>query len=296
MELFISDIEALWKKLNAPPGIRDTLNKKVDDILNDKIKGIMLFEDDAPVGVAWVEIVGIHYGNIVFHHLKDGIQEILVNEMKKSGLTDGYLTELIKFNDPNQRYADAMVEEGYHETVRQRMALDFKNDDINILDNFDGVEFREITKDDIPVTSKISFDAHHVSLDQPFSPDLKTLERRQRLERYVHTEDYGKIIRPATQLMFINNVPIGLTMAVEISCWGLEKMPWIFDVCIDPEYLGRGYGKILFHNCMSTLRDMGYEMVGLAVTCNNVPAMRLYEKMGFFFVEEFSEFILPETR
>lgn len=48
-----------------------------------------------------------------------------------------------------------------------------------------------------------------------------------------------------------------------------------------PEYMGRGYGRLLLEAAVSALRDRGYEKVFLWVLEENRRARGLYERAGF---------------
>lgn len=55
----------------------------------------------------------------------------------------------------------------------------------------------------------------------------------------------------------------------------------IFDVVVHPEYRGRGYGRRLMHYLLWLARDQGAHSAYLQVMYDNVPALHLYESLGF---------------
>jgi len=57
---------------------------------------------------------------------------------------------------------------------------------------------------------------------------------------------------------------------------------------IEKEYRGMGYGSKFLKQLMLELkRDRKYKFVGLNVIINNIPAMKLYKKLGFSPIEEY---------
>jgi ribosomal protein S18 acetylase RimI-like enzyme len=50
---------------------------------------------------------------------------------------------------------------------------------------------------------------------------------------------------------------------------------------LHPDYRGRGLAKALILKSMSTVSDQGTERMSIGVDAVNVPAVKLYEKVGF---------------
>jgi len=55
----------------------------------------------------------------------------------------------------------------------------------------------------------------------------------------------------------------------------------IFDIVIDPDHRGQGHGFRLMQALLAWGQRRGASKVYLQVMCNNKPALRLYEKLGF---------------
>jgi ribosomal-protein-alanine N-acetyltransferase len=50
---------------------------------------------------------------------------------------------------------------------------------------------------------------------------------------------------------------------------------------LHPDYRGRGLAQALIQESMRTVRDQGTETMSIGVDAANIPAVRLYEKVGF---------------
>jgi ribosomal protein S18 acetylase RimI-like enzyme len=61
----------------------------------------------------------------------------------------------------------------------------------------------------------------------------------------------------------------------EVSC------AWIYDIAIDEEQRGKGYGRALLTGLEQVARERGVESIGLNVFAGNEYARRLYERAGF---------------
>ncbi len=293
--IFIADIDRIWIEKNGVPGIGETLKQKMDMVGEGKIEGIMMFNGKLPLGIAWVEKVGHHYGNMVLHTIGDIEKEALIDGLWQSGALKEVLAELIHFS-PTDDYREILLRKGFFENPRQRMALDLRQTQVPELAEVDPIiGFEDITVDKVPISSPISMEAHKISKDQEHAPDLRSLDKRMELERMVFSGKYGPVVQPASQFITLRGEPVGLCMVVEIPCWGIERVPWVFDVAVHPDYHGHGYGRLVFHKSMVELAKLGYEMIGLAVTLTNESAIHLYESLGFFAVEPFTEFIKDDA-
>jgi ribosomal protein S18 acetylase RimI-like enzyme len=56
---------------------------------------------------------------------------------------------------------------------------------------------------------------------------------------------------------------------------------WIWDIEMEPEARGRGFGQAALEALHARAREQGYRRVGLHVFGSNVVARRLYERTGY---------------
>ncbi len=61
----------------------------------------------------------------------------------------------------------------------------------------------------------------------------------------------------------------------DVSC------AWVYDISIDEEQRGKGYGRALLNGLEQVAREHGVESIGLNVFAGNEYARRLYERAGF---------------
>lgn len=55
----------------------------------------------------------------------------------------------------------------------------------------------------------------------------------------------------------------------------------LYSLAVDPDYQGRGVGELLVSHMLNSLREMGIRRCFLEVREDNLPARRLYERLGF---------------
>lgn len=66
--------------------------------------------------------------------------------------------------------------------------------------------------------------------------------------------------------------------------WGLQnngKSPWIYDIELYPESRGKGYGRATMLEAEKSVKEMGFNKLGLHVFGHNLVARSLYDSMGF---------------
>ncbi len=120
------------------------------------------------------------------------------------------------------------------------------------------ITFSEITESDVAAVSRIE--------EETFSMPWKPQDFLEMIEL-----DYAYYIVAKE-----DGVPIG--------CCGIRNMCGdgeITNVVIAASHRGRGIGELMLKYLMDTSREMGVRDYTLEVRAGNVPAIRLYEKLGF---------------
>jgi ribosomal protein S18 acetylase RimI-like enzyme len=290
VKILFEEINRFWINKHGYPDIAEPLKQKIDQIINSKTQGTVVYDNNKPVSIGLVENITKHYSNIIVYSIAHKYHKVLVESIYNLGLLNNKLTELIKFED-STGYQKHLTKVGLIPNIRQRMAKFLDNDTKFVKPN--NISFSKIKKKELPISAEISYKAHQISNDYQGYPDLDSLENRINLEKLLFQEVYGKVVKPACLFLKQNNNIVGSCTVVEISCWGYEKVPWIFDICILPKFQGQRLGSLLFNKVLSVLYKQNYPIVGLAVTKSNKNALHIYQKLNFTFVEEFYEFGSP---
>jgi len=293
LDTLLDHMEAKWVESGGGEGLKTALYEKA--VLcheGARVQGRFLICDSQPVGFYWVELLTNHYGNIVLHCIDDQHNHYLADLVLEQGAFFDKLLEVV-IVDLQSPILEQFRKAGCIENNRRRMSYWLEGTP-HYPTLFKDVEFRELTEEDKHFTSTLSYTCHQISRDYDMYPEMTIFEKRQKLEDYLFSERYGPVISKGSLIASVNGVQLGYIVNVEVTCWGFEKMPWIFDICVKPDFHGKGLGRALIHESVNRLIDMKYPVIGLAATESN-PAIHLYEKVGFQYVDSFQEFIFPKT-
>ncbi len=83
---------------------------------------------------------------------------------------------------------------------------------------------------------------------------------------------------------YIGTSSFGQSRFEKLGNWGE-----IISIYLLPEYMGKGYGKLLLKTGVSELKKLGYEDIFLWVLRENNRARRFYERFGFAETEDYLE-------
>ena len=99
LDMVFDHIDRIWNSREGTTDIRPFLNEKVPLIESETIKGVVVYKEGRLAGVAWVDLAGLCYGSVMFHHLESGVEKDLVAALVNRGLLDDILVELLVFWD-----------------------------------------------------------------------------------------------------------------------------------------------------------------------------------------------------
>lgn len=85
---------------------------------------------------------------------------------------------------------------------------------------------------------------------------------------------------------------VGLSLASKVA----SNVGHIAQLCLAPEFQGRGAGYELLRRSLEAMRNEGAEEVSLTVTASNTHAIRLYEHAGFRSIYTFEALVWPELK
>ncbi|RAP32112.1 hypothetical protein DID76_01370 [Candidatus Marinamargulisbacteria bacterium SCGC AG-414-C22] len=288
-DILFNDIQATWEKIGGENDIKTMLKAKAFYEKKYEVRTILMTANQKPVGICWAETTTAHYGNITFHHLDDTYIEPMIDYVLAEGIFNNKITEIVSIG-ANPKYKELLYKKKCMANIRQRMSL-WLYQDYPYEEEDHPFTFGPYQKQHLEWAAKLSVQCHDISRDYHMYDEMTDIQKRIGLEELVWKEWYGKVIEPASLIIYHNNTPVGYCLNVEVKCWGFEKVPWIFDICIDPSYHGQGLGKALSKRCINQLIQQEYQIMGLAVTLSNTYAKSLYEKIGFQCVDVFYEFI-----
>lgn len=113
---------------------------------------------------------------------------------------------------------------------------------------------------------------HLAACDASFHP---------RLSARVDLADYArKLAQNATRFeAWSDGRLIGL---VAVYCNAADRgTAFVSNVSVDPEHRGQGIARLLMQTCIAHLRDLTFKRLSLEADPAALPAMRLYEALGF---------------
>ena len=113
-------------------------------------------------------------------------------------------------------------------------------------------------------------------------PNLSTIKNAIiNNEMYVYEDDviYGSVILNSKMPKEYNNIK----WKVQAS---QKEVLIIHTLSIDPKFKNQGLGKYMIQLILEFAKTNNYKTIRLETSENNVPAYRLYEKMGFEYIEK----------
>lgn len=88
---------------------------------------------------------------------------------------------------------------------------------------------------------------------------------------------YGEIITAFSFNLYHEELLIGTLITASF-----REVPLILYIAIHPDYQGQGLAKILLHYLIKQAQQVqSHQQLFLVVAANNVPAYKLYKKIGF---------------
>jgi ribosomal protein S18 acetylase RimI-like enzyme len=112
---------------------------------------------------------------------------------------------------------------------------------------------------------------------------------RRFLHNIVQFPGCGMFYRPASYAAFdaLSGKMVGVSLASIVS----PDVGHITQICVAPTTRGTGTGHELLRQSLTTLREMGCRAASLTVTAANEDAVKLYERVGFQTVRQFSAYV-----
>lgn len=288
---FFDQIDAVWLEKGEVQSVSKQMKYKLFKENKYKNFPFIAFCNKNPIGILWVELTTQYYGSVSIFIPNKIHCDNVVKKLYELEFFNNKMIEVIGI-DSLDEYKHSCFKLGLNSNIRKRMYLWLTNIDCFHL-NDHPFEFKLYTQNYYDWSSELSVKAHKISKDYEHYVEMLYPENRKQLEEKVLEGLYGKIVQPASLVLYYNNKPVGYCLVVEVKCWGYERVPWVFDICIDPAFHGQGMGNILTKKMLNKLIELDYEIMGLAVTLTNKYAMKMYKKYGFLDLDVFYEFVNP---
>ena len=138
-----------------------------------------------------------------------------------------------------------------------------------------GTTVRPLTRDDIPALATLYQDAYGPAM-------VASLDAAQTEMTSAFDGEWGRLWPDASLGLWRGATLVSAVQTVVRPTWNdAPDLPWIIEVFTEPQARRFGYGRALVIQACRTVRDGREKTVGLTVDESNVPAVVLYQSLGF---------------
>jgi ribosomal protein S18 acetylase RimI-like enzyme len=151
-------------------------------------------------------------------------------------------------------------------------------DDATVLP--DGLQLRRWEESDLGAAARLIAQAYEGHLDSHINEQYRTAAGSQRfLHNIVRFPGCGYFDPDASRCLVQRNNPdlTGLLLCSRVR----DDVGHVTQICVSPEFRGRGLGRLLMVECARALAQRGFSLLTLTVTASNQRAVSLYEWLGF---------------
>lgn len=144
----------------------------------------------------------------------------------------------------------------------------------------EGMELRRWVDGDLAGAAKLIASSYAGHLDSHINEQYRTASGSQRfLHNIVRFPGCGYFDADASRTLVRRGSQelVGLLLCSRVR----EDVGHVTQICIAPDYRGRGFGAALMRECARTLAGRGFSLLTLTVTSSNPKAVSLYEWLGF---------------
>ena len=143
-----------------------------------------------------------------------------------------------------------------------------------------GMDLRRWSETDFPLAARLIASAYEGHQDSHINEQYRTAQGSQRfLHNIVRFPGCGYFDAEASRALVVRGTQelAGLLLCSRVR----DDVGHVTQVCVAPQYRGRGFGKVLIRECARNLMKRGFSMLTLTVTASNRNAVSLYEQLGF---------------
>jgi pimeloyl-ACP methyl ester carboxylesterase len=131
---------------------------------------------------------------------------------------------------------------------------------------------RPVCEDDAPALARLMLDAYRGTIDD----EGETLDDALAAMQETFAGAYGPLLPLCSFLIEEWGEPLACTL---VTCW--QGQPLLAFVMTHPVLKNYGVGRFLIQKSINALLAHRYQELSLFVTSGNLPAQRLYERLGF---------------
>lgn len=143
-----------------------------------------------------------------------------------------------------------------------------------------GLEMRRWAEADLGPAARLIALAYHGHLDSHINEQYRTASGSQRfLHNIVRFPGCGYFDADSSRAVVQPGNPdlAGLLLCSRVR----DDVGHVTQICVAPEFRGRGLGRLLMNECARSLARRGFSLLTLTVTASNQKAVSLYEWLGF---------------
>ncbi len=161
----------------------------------------------------------------------------------------------------------------YYRRFRMEIDLDDIDPEIPVLP--EGYSFAAWDPCDLERHARVKLQSFHDEIDSRVFPCLGEFSGCQRLMKEISRQ--SSFLSSATWLITGSDTDVGTIQGLAHS----QTLGAIQNVGIIPEHRGQGLGRALVLKNLAGFREAGLQRVYLEVTAENLPAVQLYDSLGF---------------
>ena len=153
-----------------------------------------------------------------------------------------------------------------------------------------GMELRRWAEGDLAPAARLIATAYNGHLDSHINEQYRTAAGSQRfLHNIVRFPGCGYFDADSSLALIDRRSQdlVGLLLCSRVR----DDVGHVTQICIGPEYRGRGLGRLLMVECARALARRGFSLLTLTVTASNRRAVSLYEWLGFRGVHRFDAMV-----
>jgi ribosomal protein S18 acetylase RimI-like enzyme len=143
-----------------------------------------------------------------------------------------------------------------------------------------GLDLRRWSESDFSAAARLIATSYEGHQDSHINEQYRTVQGSHRfLHNIVRFPGCGYFDPEASCSLIVRNTQdlAGLLLCSRVR----NDVGHITQICVAPQYRGKGFGTLLMEECARNLSRRGFRLLTLTVTGSNRNAVQLYERLGF---------------